>query len=85
MVFWIGLYIACGVRDNVVFRSCLYNFCPWLQKESFFSYKMFQASLEHLNLPEEQYDFSLEHHVLLGVTIFLGTKLNFIEPFFNSL
>ena len=28
------LYIACGVNYNAIFRSCPYNFCPWLYVDS---------------------------------------------------
>ena len=28
MVFLNWLYIACGVKDNAIFRICPYKFCP---------------------------------------------------------
>ena len=88
MVFWIGLYIACGVRDNTIFRSCPYNFCPWLQKESFFFLiKRFQASLEHLNLPGGAIRFLLRTPCFARRNNFPRNKIKFplVKPFFNSL
>ena len=28
--------IACGVSYNAIFRSCPYNFCPWLSENLYF-------------------------------------------------